>query len=134
MEYRIDFGGEPQDVTITLSGEADVATIARCERELTSDERYRTGLAILCDCTQLKTWGLVHEAVIEAAARPVSRRDFERPPRALAFVAADEKGASDLRLWRAHLGGSKSRRRIFTSREDALDWLREKRDQPVNAH
>jgi hypothetical protein len=126
MDFTIEFGGgDPQDVTITLSGEADIADIVRCERELTSDPRYRTGLAILCDCSRLQTDGIVHQPTIELAARPVSQRDVDRPARAVAYVAADEEAFADLTIWRAHLGGSKSNRRIFMSRQEALDWLRQ---------
>jgi hypothetical protein len=123
VEFAIEYGGDPQDVTLTLSGVADVAEIARCNRALASDGRFRAGLAILCDCTALQTT-VPSQEVTDAVVESINVRDLEHPPRAVAYVVADEKAAEPFSIFRAHLGGSKSQRRVFISRQDALDWLR----------
>lgn len=125
MEFRIDFGGDPQDVTLTLSGEPDVATVSRCNRAFVSDDRFRPGLAILVDCTQLATDP--DENALELLAPPVVERDWSHPPLAVAFVTSSKQTSEQLALWRAHLGGSSSRRQIFTSHEAAVDWLEQQR-------
>ena len=49
MRFGIEFGGEPQDVTIAIAGVADIATSLRLYIDLTADPRYRPGLLILAD-------------------------------------------------------------------------------------
>jgi len=123
MEFAIEYGGDPQDVTLTLRGVADAAEIARCNRALVSDDRFRAGLAILCDCTALQTT-VDSQEVTDAMVASINARDWQHPPRAIAYLVADEKAAEPFSLFRAHLGGSRSQRRVFVSRQDALDWLR----------
>ncbi len=43
----------------------------------------------------------------------------------LAIVASDADTFAKTVHYRAHLGGSASRRRVFTNRDEALAWLRE---------
>ena len=125
MEFSIDFGGDPQDVTVTLSGIGDVREVARCNDALMSDSRFRPGLAILVDCTDLETPLPFddQEQALEMMAGTVAARDWVYPPRAIAFVVAGHETEEALTAWRAHQGGSQSRRRVFHSREDALEWL-----------
>jgi hypothetical protein len=49
VRFGIEFGGEPQDVTIAIAGVADIATSLRLYIDLTADPRYRPGLLILAD-------------------------------------------------------------------------------------
>jgi hypothetical protein len=76
MDFTIEFGGRPQDMTITTSGTADVAGFSRMNSALTSDPRFRSGMAILVELSALDC-------------------------------------------------GSKSHRRLFATRDEALAWLRE---------
>lgn len=100
MEYEIEFGGDPQDVTITLSGVAEVVDFLRLNAALGGDARYRRGLVLLVDVTRLDTTHLT-ERDVAAATEPVGERDWERPPLAVAIVAGDGRTVSDARLWRA---------------------------------
>ena len=97
--------------------------IARCNQALASDSRFRAGLAILCDSTALQT-KVISEQLTEAVIWVDQRAGLGAPPRAVAYVVADEKAAEPFNLFRAYLGGSKSQRRVFLSKQDALDWLR----------
>jgi hypothetical protein len=49
------------------------------------------------------------------------------PPAAIASIAPDDNGRRILMSYRAHLGGSKSKREVFGNREEALAWLTELR-------
>ena len=126
VEYTIEFGGDPQDVTITQRGAADLRSLKQFNAELTGDPRYRGGLLILFENHSLDLSGL-SDAELEQTALDVSKRDWDASPRAVAIVAPDPETHERERAIVAHLGGSRSRRRIFTSREAAVAWLGEQR-------
>jgi len=123
VEYAFEFGGDgPQDLTITLSGVASSSGMWALVPDLTSDERFRVGLAVLVDVSGLDTSGLTLEEM-RAMADAVSGRDWEFPADAIAIVAPSARNFDDAMLYRAHVGGSKSGREVFHSREEALAWL-----------
>jgi hypothetical protein len=127
MEYAFEFGADgPQDLTITLAGVASSSGMEALVRDLTSEPRFRGGLTILVDLSALNTSGLSAEEM-RAMADSVSGRDWEFPAAAIALVAPSARTFDDAMLYRAHVGGSKSGREVFRSREEALAWLRERR-------
>jgi hypothetical protein len=128
LEYTIDFGGSPQDVTVTVAGVATARAFHLYNEELTSDPRFRAGMTILVDATGLDTSELLAGGQLETAARPLAERDWEYPPLAVAVIAPDPATFEAMRLGQAHLGGTGFRRRAFLTREDALAWLAEKRN------
>jgi hypothetical protein len=127
MEFTLEFGGDTQDVTVTMSGIADPVDFKRYNDELASDPRFRAGMTILVDASALDTSQLAAEG-LQAASHPMVERDWNYPPLAVAVIAPDPRTFKDLVLARAHLGGSSSQRRLFVSRDDALDWLNQQRD------
>ena len=127
MEYTIEFGGDPQDVTITQRGAADLRSLQEFNAELTGDPRYRGGLLLLFENSDLDLSGL-SATELEQTAIDVIEQDWNASPRAVAIVALDPETQEREREIVAHLGGSRSRRRIFTSRDAAVAWLREQRD------
>jgi len=126
VEYTIEFGGDPQDVTITQRGAADLRSLQQFNAELTGDPRYRGGLLLLFENSDLDLSGL-SDTELEQTAIDVIEQDWNASPRAVAIVALDPQTQAREREIVAHLGGSRSRRRIFTSREAAVAWLREQR-------
>ena len=126
MEFTIEFGGDPQDVTATFSGVADLAGFRRYSEELASDPRFRAGMMILVEASALDTSQMSIESV-QAASEPMIERDWKYPPLAIAIVAPDPRTFEDASQSRAHQGGSGSNRRVFRSREAALSWLEEQR-------
>ena len=127
MDYTIEFGGDPQDVTVTQRGSANLTGLRQFNAELTGHPRYRGGLLILFENASLDLSGLSDDE-LEQTAVDVVERDWDASPRAVAIVAPDPQTHARERQIVAHLGGSRSRRRIFTSREAAVAWLREQRD------
>ena len=125
MEFAFEFGGAPQDLTITASGVADVKGYLRMYDELVADPRFRAGMLILVEQSGLD---LSHcsDDEIEQIADSLAERDWKFPPRAVAIVAATPESAEGARLGIVFLGGSQSRRRLFESREQALTWLGER--------
>ena len=126
MEYTIEFGGDPQDVTITQRGAADLPSLRQFNADLMQHARYRGGLLLLFENSSLDLSGL-SDSELEEAALDVVERDWNASPKAVAIVAPDPQTHAREREIVAHLGGSRSGRRIFTSREAAVAWLREQR-------
>ncbi len=127
MEYTIEFGaGEPQDLTVTMWGVADVTTLRRFNADLTANPSYRGGLLMLAETSDLDLSGL-SDRELEQIAAEIIERDWGSPPRAVAVVDLNSETGARARELVAHLGGSQSRRRVFTSREAAVAWLREQR-------
>lgn len=126
MDVDIEFGPQPRHVTVVLAGIADVAGFARCNALLSSNQRFRAGMTMLIDAHALDVSQL-SDVTLEATGNSIVVRDFHYPPQAVAIVASDERAFKALQLLRAHLGGSISRRRIFMSRAEALDWLETQR-------
>jgi hypothetical protein len=126
MAYTLAFGGDPQHLTITLSGRADTAGLHRLNADLIADPRFRAGLAILVDVSELDVSDLSPEA-LAAVVGPVVERDWRAPPLAVAIVAPDLETFETANLYRAHLGGSRSRRQVFSNHEQATEWLEAQR-------
>jgi hypothetical protein len=131
MEFTIAFGGAPQDVTIILSGVATPEGFRRFNDARLSDERFRAGLLIFLDASFLDT-SQMSEAMFQQAIEPMIERERIYPPLALAIVAPDARTFRDAVLTRAHLGGSRSHRGVFASREEAVAWLKEQGTDPEN--
>jgi hypothetical protein len=121
VEFVVEFGGETQDVTATVSGLADVAGLRELVRTVAGDERYRAGLLLLYELSALDMSRL-SDRELERVTATVMERDWISQPRAVAIVAAG-KTVEIARIAIAHLGGSSSGRRLFTSRDDAVAWL-----------
>ena len=124
MEFTIEFGGGPQDVTVTTFGIADLDGSRRLYAALASDPRYRAGMLILVDHSALEMSRLT-DLDLERIAAAITESDWNLPPRAVAIVAPSVEPHLRAREAVAHLGGSRSNRRVFTSRDEALAWLGE---------
>jgi hypothetical protein len=126
LEFALAFGGDPQDLTITLRGTVDAPGLKRLNDALVADPRFGPGLVMLVDATELDTSRLSEDELFVGVG-PVVERDASALPRAVAIVASDGETFAKAIHYRAHLGGSSSRRRVFTDRDQALAWLREAR-------
>jgi hypothetical protein len=132
MEFAIAFGGAPQDVAIILSGVATPEGFRRFNEARLSDERFRKGLVILLDASSLDT-SQMSESMLQTAVEPMLERELIDPPLALAIVAPDARTFKDAIITRAHLGGQRSHRAVFASREEALFWLKGQRRRADSA-
>lgn len=126
MEFAIDFGGDPQDVTITTSGKASLDGFKRMSETLASDPRFRAGLAILMDHCALSRDGM-SEDDRRKAAEHIMDRDWTFPPKAIAIVVPDRHAFDLAELALTYLSVLETRRRIFLSHDEALGWLREQK-------
>lgn len=123
MEFTLDFDDDAKRLTVTLTGSVDSAGIDRFNQTLAADRRFRTGLTWLVDLTAATQDPPSDVITRVRTATTVLQRDWFHPPRAIAFVVADDDAVREAELWRAQLGGSHSRRKVFRSRDDAEAWL-----------
>ena len=126
MTFTFAFGGDPQDVTIALSGRADAAGLRRLNAELIDDSRFRAGVAILVDLSELEAADFTPET-LQDATESILERDWRAEPLAVAIVAPAPETFEMAGLFRAHLGGSRSKRGVFTNHAEAVAWLRDQR-------
>jgi hypothetical protein len=87
MEFTFEFGGAPQDLTITASGVADVEGYVRMYADLVDDPRFRADMLILVEQSALDLSRCSNEE-IEQIATSLAERDWRFPPRAVAIVAS----------------------------------------------
>ncbi|HEX5246168.1 MAG TPA: hypothetical protein VFW41_03465 [Gaiellaceae bacterium] len=126
MNYSLEFGGDPQDLTITLTGALDAPSIRAFVEDLIAHPGYREGLLILADISGLNTSGISVEEY-ESVRDVIGGRDDRFPAKAIAIVAPAGRTFDDAMQHRAYVGGSKSGREVFHSREDAVAWLARQR-------
>jgi hypothetical protein len=124
VEFEIEFGAGPADVEITISGVPTPGHFRLLNAALTGDARFRAGLTLLVDLSALET-STLSEVDVQSLSEPMIERDWFYLPAAVALVAPDEQTYNAVRAYRAHLGGSKSNRHLFSSRAEAVGWLEE---------
>jgi len=126
VNYSLEFGGDPQDLTMTLTGALDARSIRAFVEDLISHPEYRAGMLILADISGLNTSGVSLEEY-ESVSAVISGRDDRFPAKAIAIVAPPGRTYDDAMQHRAYVGGSKSGREVFRSRADAAAWLATRR-------
>jgi hypothetical protein len=131
--YTIDFGGEPQDVTITTSGPANAEGLLGFVRDLVADPRYRPGMLILVDHLAVDP-STITGADIRAQAQTVVALDDQIGPSTVAIVVPNPLAFGYARMYELHAAPAQLRSRVFYSRGEALEWLASHRgslDVPV---
>jgi hypothetical protein len=125
VEYTIEFGGAPQDVTITTSGPASADGLIGFVTALVSSPRYRPGMSILVDHMALDARTLT-AADVQALADAVVRLDEQIGLSRAAIVVPNPLTFGFARMYEHQAEAAQVRSRVFYSRSEALDWLREK--------
>jgi hypothetical protein len=123
MAYHVEWGGSPQDVTIRTSGKATIADAMDILRDLSEDERYRSGLKILIDHSELQSVEYSRDE-LRAQIDYTSSIEERLQPTYCAIVASALGIYGVTRVWEAETGSiMKGTTRLFRSKEDALAWL-----------
>jgi hypothetical protein len=123
MEFRIDFGGEPQDVTVTTAGRADLEGFERFNEALVSDPRYRPGMTILVDHSQLDA-STLSPPEVEAVGDIVARVADRLGPSLVAIVSGDRVTFGQAGISVAYAPPERIRVRVFYTLDEAVEWLR----------
>ena len=123
VDFTIDFAGESQHVTITAWGIADLAGLRRLSCEFKSDPRFRPGLKVLVDYSDLDMSQLSALDLEQIGVESLNHHELRSS--AIAMVASDLKTYVRVREGVAQLGGSREKRQAFTSLGAAALWLGE---------
>jgi len=124
VEYAIRFGGDPEDVLVTTSGEAELDALHRFVEEVIADPRFRPGMSVIVDHTALDVSTLTAADMRARSSRLAANADRIGPSRVATVVA----GQAAFGLWRmmdAYEDGLlESDGRVFYSLDEARAWLR----------
>jgi hypothetical protein len=126
LEFEIEFRDDADgaDVEIRLSGSPTPESFREFTETLGRDPRYRAGLRMLVDLSTFDA-AFLTGAPLQDLAGSVLERDWYHPPAAVAIIAPAEQLHAAALAYRAHLGGSRSNRNVFHTREEAMAWLTE---------
>jgi len=128
MHFAIDFPADgPADIELSFSGVPTLPELEQFNEALVSDPRFRAGLTMIVDVAGLEYDGISTEE-LQTLSKPQLLRDWQYPPAAVAIVAAAEPTYDHVQRYSAHTGGSRSNRRVFSSREEAVAWLESKKE------
>ena len=123
MEWEIQWGGDPEDVLVTISGDATVEGLNAWTQEALADSRFRPGLRVLIDHRSASLGGLTSDDMRRRA--DILAADAERI--GLQRVATVVTKPVDFGMHRMLDLLSEERRsftwRVFYSIEDAREWL-----------
>jgi hypothetical protein len=122
VEYTIEFGGAPQDVTIRTSGPATAEGLIAFVTDLVADPRFRPGMAVLVDHSDLDARPLTG-ADIRAMAEVVIRLDERIGTSRVAILVPNPLTFGYARMYELHAAETQLHSRVFYSRDDALMWL-----------
>jgi hypothetical protein len=122
MEYRFEFGGSPQDVTVIASGVASVSAFSRLYENLCDQSRFEPGMLILLDMSEVDM-----SAIPLSEAPEIGRGLAEFQDRcegcAMAVVCRDPLTTALTRA--SDIGGAADWIDVWVacSREEASAWL-----------
>lgn len=129
VDYSIEFGGEPQDVTITTFGPASAEGLTGFLMDLVSDRRFRPGMLILADHLLLDPT-TVTATEVRAQAHIVIGLDERIGASKIAIVVPNALAFGWARMYELSAAPAQAESRVFYSRSEALGWLESQRPMP----
>ncbi len=126
MNWTIEFGGSPHDVVVTTHGVATRDGFVGFNTDLVSDPRWRPGMAVLLDHSDLDTSQLTGDDVEDIVEFLSAKLAARLGPVTTAIVSPDPygRGLADVSVQMLLSPHPTMRIRSFASRELACDWLR----------
>ena len=130
MEYTIEFGGTPQDVTITTTGVADAKGLVGLVRDLVASPDFRPGMLILENCLELDVSRLRSSELREQADAVVGLDDRIGASKC-AIVVPGPATFGLARMWQAYVDSRAAiESQVFYSLAEGREWLESKRPTP----
>lgn len=126
MQYTIEFGGRPQDVTITTSGPGTGDGLRGFVSDLVEHPRFRRGMYILVDHLALEASTLTG-ADVRAQADLVAALEEQLGPCHVAIVVQSRLAFGYARMYELHAAETSIHSRVFYSRAEGLRWLEQER-------
>ena len=120
MEHVFEFGGFPQDVTVTATGLARVSEFRQLFGQLCDDPRFEPGMRILLDLSGLDTSTV---SIVEEIGDTLGELEYRCEGCAIAVLA--KSSLTTVLTRAAKLGQSTPRLVVWVvcSRAEALAWL-----------
>jgi len=124
MQYEIEWGGDPEDLTVNTFGRATVEGLNGWVHEVLTDRRYRPGIGVLVDHRRLD-WTSMTSHDLRRRAGLFLRDDDRIGPTRAALVAGRPVDYGLMRMVVAYLGGRAAfHAEVFYSLDEARAWLR----------
>jgi hypothetical protein len=125
VEYRLEWGGDPEDLLITTSGRADVEALDEMVQAILADPHFRPGLKVLVD-HRATVWSALGAADLRRRADALRRQAEEIGDPRMAFVVSNVTDFGIGRMLSSFLGEDVGfAHRPFQSIDEARDWLRD---------
>jgi hypothetical protein len=125
MGFRITWGGDPEDVSVEIWGQASVAALDAMCREGLADERARPGMKILFD-QRLLRWADMTVAEIRRRADDIAAIADEFGKARVAIVVARPVDYGLQRMLQTFHGDRHDAEfALFYSIDQAREWLAE---------
>lgn len=126
MEYELIWGGDPEDARVNTSGVATIEGLNAWVQEGLSDSRYRPGMRILVDHSQLDWGNMSLEDIyrrIELFARDAAY--FGKACAAIVMRAPADYGIAKMEQAYIELRPELDIKiEVFFSIDDAREWMR----------
>jgi hypothetical protein len=124
VDYELVWGGDPEDVLITTSGDASVDEIHAVIQEGLADPRFHKDMKVLMDHRRTRWWALSNDEIRRRAA--LIRADAQRIGRhQVAFVVGSPVDFGIGRMLQGLVEGDVLfESQVFESLAAARDWLR----------
>ena len=124
MEYQVVWGGDPEDLMVTTSGDASVDELHEWVQEALADPRFRHNLRILIDHRQTRWWALSNDEIRRRASLVAADRQRIGPQRIAAVVGSPIDDALGAMIRSLIEGRVEFELEIFDTLEAARAWLR----------
>ena len=124
MDWTVEFGRGPADVTVKTSGDATVLGFETLNRELATDERFAARSTVLVDNSELD-YSALSTNDMERIARSANLLGKEVAGLFVAILAPPGLAYGRTRQFEAFASQSPQQFMTFTDRGEALEWLRQ---------
>lgn len=126
MNYKCEFVDGPFGVIVRTSGEADPREFVRGRRSVMNDPRYRPGMNVLLDHTELDFSGVTADGLAEMAESSTGDDDEVGNAGYFAIVTPRPLAFGLARMWQAFLSTQFDERVVIVETvEAAYGWLEE---------
>jgi hypothetical protein len=127
MHFAVQWGGSPEDLTVTTSGVAEVEDLDAMMREVISAPEWREGMKILLDHTQTD-WSALGAGDLDRRAALVEEIADRIGRQQVAFVVKGRLNQEIGKMLGARMSEIEFVGKAFVSLDDARAWLREEPD------
>jgi hypothetical protein len=125
VEYRLQWGGDPEDLLITTSGLADVDGLDEMVATILADPQHRAGMKVIVD-HRATVWSALGASDVQHRADALRRQADQIGNQRIAFVVGNVTDFGIGRMLSSFVGDEVGfEHRPFQSIEEAREWLRD---------